>query len=81
MSDPNLYESKWHGWSIGDSPAIHVGPLPGRKSIVLYQIDGSVLTPLAYFRDEDAAEKGLALLDDLMSRLAPYGVIEGRMNA
>lgn len=60
-------ESEWHGWSIGDSPAIHVGPLPGRKSIVLYKVDGSVLTPLAYFRTEEAAAVALSLLDEIVS--------------
>jgi hypothetical protein len=56
----------WHGWSRQDSDrgAMHVGMLPGRKSVCLYTVRGSVLDVLAYFRDEDHAWDALAWLDD-----------------
>ncbi len=60
--------SDWHGWGIQGGPALHVGKLPDRKSMVLYILDGSVLTPLAYFRDEDKARQCLDLLDKMMER-------------
>lgn len=47
------------------SPALHIGKLPGRKRIALYIVDGSVLTPLAYFRDQEAAETAFALIGRL----------------
>lgn len=64
---------EWHGWARSDDlrekgEALHIGPLPGRKSVCLYVIKGSVLTPLAYFRNEEAAERALALLDRLVDR-------------
>ena len=58
--------SDWHGWKRADGPALHIGELPGRKSVVLYKIDGSVLTPLAYFRSVEGAEDALSILDDLV---------------
>lgn len=59
----------WHGWSTrhGD---IHVGNLPGRKSICLYTVErppggGAVMHVLAYFRTAPDAQRCLAYLDAL----------------
>lgn len=58
----------WHGWSLSTGgPALHVGPLPGRKSVCLYSVNGSVLSVHAYFRSEDAAREALGVLDGLLS--------------
>lgn len=57
--------SYWHGWSRGKA-ALHIGPLPGRKSICLYSINGSVMKVHAYFRSKDEAWAALELLDELM---------------
>lgn len=61
--------NEWHGWKTETSAALHIGVLPGRKSVVLYKIDGSVLTPLAYFRDEDGARDALRLFDEIIDAL------------
>jgi hypothetical protein len=57
----------WHGWSAADS-TIHVGPLPGRKSICLYEVadGGTTIRTLAFFRDEDKAKRALSHLDALV---------------
>lgn len=57
--------NEWWGWYVGDSPALHIGRLPGRKSVCLYRIDGSELLPLAYFRSEEAARIALSMIDEL----------------
>lgn len=57
------------GWQLANldgesiSPALHIGELPGRKRIALYVVDGGALTPLAYFRDREAAETAWALIE------------------
>lgn len=65
--------SDWHGWSRRIEPytgvALHVGPLPGRKSICVYSMDyndGAVMRVHAYCRSVEEGEKLLAVLDDLM---------------
>lgn len=60
---------EFHGWLVNGLGALHVGRLPGRKSICLYLIDGSVLTPLAYFRDEEKARLALGWMDALADRV------------
>lgn len=55
----------WHGWRVRGM-ALHVGPLPGRKSICLYRLDGSVIDVLAYFKSEQQARKCLEFLDTAM---------------
>lgn len=62
--------SKFHGWTRDDSslaqtnrfPSLHVGQLPGRKGVALYESNGSVRV-LAYFKDEAAALRTIELLD------------------
>ena len=61
--------TEWHGWGFEDS-SIHIGPMPGRKSVCLYAVEGSVLSPLAYFRDTESATKALAMLDKLALAVA-----------
>ena len=56
---------KWHGWSRAGT-ALHVGPLPGRKSIALYAIEGGVMHTLAYFSSEADAERAVEALDWIM---------------
>ncbi len=63
----------WHGWSrskgIQTEQALHIGPLPGRKSICLYTMDyrdGAVMRVHAYFRSEDEARAALDALDALL---------------
>lgn len=59
---------EWHGWGLSDSsiPSLHVGHLPGRKSLALYVTDTSVIRTLAYFRDEESAKEALKVLDRLV---------------
>lgn len=58
---------EWHGWSReGSALALHVGPLPGRKSICLYSIDGSVIRTHAFFRDEQSAREAMGVLESLI---------------
>ena len=42
---------------------LHIGPLPGRKSIALYSTYRSTTVVLAYFRNEIAARRALNELD------------------
>lgn len=67
-------EPDFGGWSIrsvddprrGVKVALHIGNLPGRKSAALYMINGSVLTPLAYFRDQESAVATKKFIDKLV---------------
>jgi hypothetical protein len=58
-------EVDFHGWSA-HGRTIHVGPLPGRKSIVLYRMVGSQIDVLAFFRDESAARRFLRDMDAML---------------
>jgi hypothetical protein len=62
-----MSEVEYHGWTARGR-TIHVGPLPGRKSITLYRMDddGSTIDVLAYFRDEDSAWRFLGDMDALL---------------
>lgn len=63
--DMTAEKERWHGWTVAGK-SLHVGPLPGRKSICLYTSEASIgLKPLAYFRSEDDADACLAWLDRL----------------
>lgn len=59
---PERALSDWHGWG-SDGKAVHIGPLPGRKSICLYVVDGSVMRTLAFFRSEKEAAEALRWID------------------
>lgn len=59
-----LTEQDWHGWTVGDV-SVHVGPLPGRKSVCLYAVNGGALHTLAFFRTEYDAQSCLWFLDKL----------------
>lgn len=55
-----------HGYRPGNMRgAIHVGHLPGRKQICLYEIEGGVIRTLAFFKTEEKARKALDYLDAL----------------
>lgn len=58
----------WHGWARNrpGAPALHVGPLPGRKSIAVYTVEGGVIDVVAYCRDEEAARRLVEALDGLI---------------
>jgi hypothetical protein len=58
-------DERWHGWRVGAGKSIHVGPLPARKSVALYAAAGGRVDVLAYFRNEEDAERALALIDRL----------------
>lgn len=61
-------EHEWHGWARSErigARSLHIGPLPGRRSIALYEQQGGRLRVYAYFRSEFAAEDARALLDYL----------------
>lgn len=64
VSEP---EREWHGWQIPGKGALHVGPLPGRKSICVYTVQGTVLQVHAYARSEDEAWELLQFLDRIFS--------------
>ncbi len=59
----------WHGWLIsrGDRRvALHVGPLPGRKSVAVYTVRAGVMQVHAYCRDEESAQALVVALDELI---------------
>lgn len=55
-----------HGWahhlSTRKGPALHVGKVPGRKLIALYEANGSIAV-LAWFTSEENARRALELID------------------
>lgn len=56
----------WHGWGT-DHWSLHIGPLPGRKSVCLYYMSGAVLDTLAFFRDYESAFRALAMIDKVVA--------------
>lgn len=63
MSENDLRD--WHGWRT-PAGTLHIGPLPQRKSVCLYLIQGSVMSVKAYFRDEDSARELMSFLDEVL---------------
>ena len=62
--------SEWHGWRRSDSGmALHIGPLPGRKSICLYEEGNGYIDVFAFFTSEAKARKALELLDSFVEGL------------
>lgn len=76
--------SEWHGWVLTETvrePAIfgrkedrkhralHIGPLPGRKQIAIYLVDGCTGTPAGYFRDEESARLVMGFIDGIVDTL------------
>lgn len=53
------------GFSFSDKTSLFIGTLPKRKQYVLYISEGTELTPLAYFKTQELAKKGLEFLDKL----------------
>ncbi len=64
---------EWYGWSrdgLYKGKTLHIGPLPGRKSICLYTMDytdGAIMKIHAYFRNEKEAKEALATLEYLLA--------------
>ena len=60
-----------HGWQMKrvyvESPSLFIGPLPGRKSIAIYTVEGSVLDVHGYFRSREDAERVYDLLEEMIS--------------
>lgn len=56
------------GWSDSDfmpRVTLYVGHLPGRRSVAVYIVRGSVMEVVAYCRSEDAARSLIAALERL----------------
>lgn len=56
----------WHGWGRGRGPALHIGELPGRKSVCLYTISDGAIRTHAFFKNAHQAQKVMALIDSLV---------------
>ncbi len=69
---------RWHGWSKqGEALSLHIGHLPGRKSLCLYADYGGEIDALAYFPSEQHAIKALQMLDWLTAGREPGEEHEG----
>lgn len=57
--------NEWHGWAIAGTTkrSFHIGPIPGRKQIALYEEEGYIIRILAFFRTQEDAQKALWWLD------------------
>lgn len=66
----------WHGWGRRGSSqgALHVGRMPGRKSVCLYTNVGNEAKVRAYFRSEADAVAVLAWLDNFAGEDAPVHI-------
>lgn len=72
--------TNWHGWEVRDAlttdqrPALHIGPLHGRKNIAIYTVRTTEFVAevniLGYFKSEEAARTALEYLD-LIARVRP----------
>jgi hypothetical protein len=74
---------EWHGWHVPLFDAsLHVGHLPGRKSLCLYvevtHEGDNYIDPLAYFRNEHYAQAGLMFLDELVRGRTLHGSVRMR---
>lgn len=80
-----MTEPEWHGWSVKDAlvrkehqpPSLHVGRLPGMKSVQLYSMDGNVVCVLASFRSEARAKIAMDMIDQL-ARLGRYALEDAK---
>jgi hypothetical protein len=61
----------WHGWSAGGdrAQALHIGHLPGRRSVALYTEGHGTLNVLAYFRSEQDAEVAMLFIDRIANSM------------
>lgn len=70
-----MEDSLWHGWKMeGDEWALHVGELPGRKSVAVYRQrlnaeNETEIDVLGYFRDAADAEWFRDWIDRLEDRV------------
>ena len=66
-------EIKWHGWERTEGGvgglSLNIGYLPGRKSPALYLTERARITPLAYFRNEDHAQRATRFIDEIVEIL------------
>jgi len=62
----------FHGWAArSGGPALHIGELPGRKSVCLYTIEAGVIRTHAFFKSSDDAERVVAIIDRLTGVARP----------
>lgn len=72
MTKRKVFEG--HGWArqnatLGQTPAncaVHIGRIPGRKSIALYVLRGGVMDVVAYCRTERVATLAVRALDHII---------------
>lgn len=63
---------EYHGWSLTNLTdprlqySLHIGMLPGRKSVCLYFQRDAVIYTLAYFANEKRARMAMNVLDRLI---------------
>lgn len=50
---------------VGKNKSLGVGRLPNRKSLAMYVIDGSVISPLAYFKSDEDGEEAADLIKQI----------------
>ena len=67
-------EIDWHGWTrweggVETRLSLSIGYLPGRTSPALYLMEGARITPLAYFRNEDNAQRAMRFIDGIVEAL------------
>ena len=62
----------WHGWRIATDPngySVHIGHLPGRKSVVLYSEDDDAFHVLTYFQSEEMAQEMADWIDRMQAAM------------
>lgn len=61
---PVVSKLLYHGWGITNKNlTLHIGNLPGRKSVCLYYEDNGTINTLAFFKNPESAQKAQELLD------------------
>lgn len=71
-------DADWCTWSIAaDDTAgtLGIGPLPDRKQIGLYLMQGNTFSVLAYFKDEDKARQAVAWIDAMVNKANTVGSV------
>ncbi len=65
-------ENIWHGWRLSTDPngySVHIGHLPGRKSVTLYSEDDDTFHVLAYFQSEEMAHEMADWIDRMQAAM------------
>jgi hypothetical protein len=66
--EADMSDTIWHGFrKAAGGPALHIGPIPGRKQIALTIVENNRTTAEAYFSSEYGALETLHLLDSLLN--------------